>query len=465
MSRALLGLSLGGKLRLALLALLAALVLAPATASAASIVFIKGGNVWLAAADGSDQRQVTTGGDWDSPSQADDGTILAVEGSQLIRMDRQGNELATINTTFTNAPAGWIGPVGATISPDGVNQAYGGDVVGSPVYDPGCGCYDANDHFSTWWGSATHTDQPNQTLGQEGYVSPAWIDNLHLLLSEATIGSDEVATYTLGGGDNSEVGWFSDESPGVGSLNYGTITRAGDKLAFIASLNGGQSYQLRLYQTNGPPPEAAGDPSDLPTNECNLGLNQWEPRRLSFSPDGQSLALGGPQGIMLVDLSGWPSCGGITAPVIISGGTEPYFGPADVGASAGCGACTGSGGGGGGGGGGSTFEGFTVTHRSVHGGVITLTLSAKTAGAFTARGSFTSRAKRGKRTTRSYGSGSARLRHSGVVTLTIKPMSKAARALAQAGRLTVSLTVTFKPAGGSAHVGHLSVTVRRAKKK
>lgn len=82
--------SAAGRLRrlpvLAVLAVLAALAVAPSVAgaataasaaSAASIVFIKGGKVWLASPDGSLQRQVTTGGGWDAPSQADHGTILA----------------------------------------------------------------------------------------------------------------------------------------------------------------------------------------------------------------------------------------------------------------------------------------------------------------------------------------------------------------------------------------------------
>ena len=76
-------------------------------ASASSIVYIKGGNVWLASSDGSNQRQVTTGGYWDSPSQADDGTILAQQGTQLYRMNRQGTLLdPAFNTVFsTAAPA------------------------------------------------------------------------------------------------------------------------------------------------------------------------------------------------------------------------------------------------------------------------------------------------------------------------------------------------------------------------
>jgi hypothetical protein len=55
----------------------AALTICAAQASADSIVYLKDGNVWLSAPDGSQARQLTTGGRWASPSQADDGTIVA----------------------------------------------------------------------------------------------------------------------------------------------------------------------------------------------------------------------------------------------------------------------------------------------------------------------------------------------------------------------------------------------------
>ena len=140
-------------------------------ASAASIAFIKGGNVWLAAPDGTGARQVTSGGGWDSASQADSGTILAQRGTQLVRMDRGGNPLVpAIDTSFTGAPSTWAGPIDAVISPDGTNQAYDGETTTSPIYDCGCGCWVCTHQFATWWGSATQDSKPNQTLGQQDYV-------------------------------------------------------------------------------------------------------------------------------------------------------------------------------------------------------------------------------------------------------------------------------------------------------
>src|SRR5947209_5207180 len=162
---------------IASIAALASLALAAAPASAASIMFMRGGNVWLAGADGTAQRQVTTGGGWDSPSRADDGTILAQRGTQLFRLDRAGKQMVpAIDTSFTGAPSTWAGPVNPVVSPDGINQAYDGEVTDSGYYDSGCGCWVYTHQFATWWGSATQYSQPNQTVGQQDYVDPAWID-------------------------------------------------------------------------------------------------------------------------------------------------------------------------------------------------------------------------------------------------------------------------------------------------
>ena len=313
------------------LAVVGALTVRAASAGAESIVFVKGGNVWLAAADGTSQRQVTTGGGWDAPSQADGGTILARRGTQLFRLDQAGKALAAaIDTLFTGAPATWVGPVDPVISPDGVNQAYDGEITDSGYYDYGCGCYVYTHTFATWWGSATGYSQPGQTLGQQDYDEPAWIDDSHLLMSSTGILIDQVATYTLGGGDNSLVQWFSDPDPSVQALASGAITRAGDKLAFVANVNGGVGNEIRIYSTTGPPPFVAGDPSNVPVDQCNIGPNNFQSLRVSFSPDGQSLAYDAPDGIHLVTLTGWPSCAGLTDRLIIPGGAEPYFGPANV---------------------------------------------------------------------------------------------------------------------------------------
>ena len=67
---------------------------APAAAQADSIAYIKDHNVWIAQPDGSGQHQVTSDGQagwaYGSPSQADDGTIVARKGTDIVRLARTG---------------------------------------------------------------------------------------------------------------------------------------------------------------------------------------------------------------------------------------------------------------------------------------------------------------------------------------------------------------------------------------
>ena len=85
---------------------LAALAL-PAVASADSIVYIDQGNVWSAGPDGAHKVQLTSGGSWHSPTQADDGTVAAVQGTgPIVVMARDGRPLRTITTPVAKSGDG-----------------------------------------------------------------------------------------------------------------------------------------------------------------------------------------------------------------------------------------------------------------------------------------------------------------------------------------------------------------------
>src|SRR4051794_7588226 len=107
----------------------AALVAAAAeTASADSIAYVKDGNVWLSTGDGSRQFQVTSTGGYSDVSQADDGTMIALKGVRLNKLDRMGNVLADFDTPVSDTrPAPqktFYGPYDPAISPDGSKVAY-----------------------------------------------------------------------------------------------------------------------------------------------------------------------------------------------------------------------------------------------------------------------------------------------------------------------------------------------------
>src|SRR3954466_13275767 len=88
-------------LRTVALAAVAALA-AAAPASADSIAYIKDGNVWLSTGDGSRQFQVTSTGGYSDVSQADDGTMIALKGVRLNRLDRLGNVTADFDTPVSD---------------------------------------------------------------------------------------------------------------------------------------------------------------------------------------------------------------------------------------------------------------------------------------------------------------------------------------------------------------------------
>jgi hypothetical protein len=95
-------------------------LIAAATASASSIVYVKQGNIWLSSPDGSIQRQVTIDGGYSSPSQADDGNIVALHNGLFVHLDRHGDLLNPPVDGLSGVSGGTVsfGPQDARVSPD-----------------------------------------------------------------------------------------------------------------------------------------------------------------------------------------------------------------------------------------------------------------------------------------------------------------------------------------------------------
>ena len=108
-------------------AALAATLACAAPAAADSISYVRDGNVFLTAPDGSRTVQVTTAGGYSSASQADDGRIVALKGNRFHLLDRWGGVQADFSPV-ADGMAGSIsltGPFDPAISPDGSRIAYG----------------------------------------------------------------------------------------------------------------------------------------------------------------------------------------------------------------------------------------------------------------------------------------------------------------------------------------------------
>src|SRR5690242_18733821 len=90
-----------------LLATVGATMIVAAAAPAAqadSIAYVKDGNVWLSTSDGARQYQVTTAGGYSSVSQDNRGEMVALHGTRLHWLTREGALKADIYTPVSTGP-------------------------------------------------------------------------------------------------------------------------------------------------------------------------------------------------------------------------------------------------------------------------------------------------------------------------------------------------------------------------
>jgi hypothetical protein len=227
---------------------LAAAVAAPAAAD--SLTFIKDHNVWLANPDGSGQYQVTfdgtAGSPYDSPSQADDGTVVAIRQTpgqrrQIYRMTQSGRLLnAPINT-----PAPGTGALDAKVSPNGALVAYW---FATLVNDPICVfCVHVSNRALLSYSDRFTGYQEVGTPNTGGW--PSWVGNDTIALGN---GSATQWYYKLGMPEAAE--WFADTDfapQDFQSLLDAEAAPTGDRLAVV---RGNDQETILLLKMNGPPP-------------------------------------------------------------------------------------------------------------------------------------------------------------------------------------------------------------------
>ena len=322
-----------------------------APAMADSIAYVKDGNVWLSTSDGARQYQVTSNGGYSDVTQADDGTMVALTGVRLHKLDRQGNVLADFDTPVSDTrPPGakaFFGPFDPAISPDGSKLAYTYYYKG---VSQDTGCYPPQCVTVGWEGGTGYSATDRQTAWDEtafgkhsGWMHPSWIDNQNTMLSHATHAPNkEVILDTVGDGPQLLRDWFTDytNANNGGQMAHGEMTRQRTKMAFLA---GAGDTQLRIYKINEFP---HGGPhgdwgSSLTDAELPFICAFYEKPvgkfgAPSWSPDGTRLAYFDGEGVRTVNIPDWPGQGcsseGMSpdGQLLVAGASEPDWGPADV---------------------------------------------------------------------------------------------------------------------------------------
>lgn len=315
---------------------LAAALAAPTVAQADSISFLRGGNIWVAATDGSKQTQLTQSGGYSYQSRADDGSFIALSGRQLHRLSPTGQLLAQFNTpvSYESAPGTsyFSGPFKPEISPDGSKVAYEyyHQQIGTPGCTPTWECnrlsvgigYSYPDRQTSW-------DEPG--LGrQSGWTDPSWIDNGTLLMSDKSVypNADAVIDHP-GDGNNTLDHWFEDRSDVAWHLRDAEISRRGDAIAFVSAKPrsnndpriGQEDDMVIVYRMTGPSPAQ-------PT-PC-FGVRDDDRVMVSptFAPDGHALAFTSKRRVSTDTVA--PRIEVVQVPNLASGCQQPDAGSSDL---------------------------------------------------------------------------------------------------------------------------------------
>jgi hypothetical protein len=297
----------GPFLALAALCLAIAAMVAPAAASADSILFTRGGDIWLSSPDGANQFQVTSGGGYTYASQSESGAVIVASrefSNHLFVLDRNGALVRELPTVIGSSL--WHGPFEPQVSPDGTHVAYqyfysgGSELRTGVAYANTDGTYGDYDLHTGW-----------------GY--PAWYDDTLLMHSDPPNGlSQDVILRPFGSLNNTGDPWFSHgEFP---TLHDGDIRI--NAMAFVA----GDGENLPVYRFDGAP---GGDSIEICYAYKGPNGKFESP---SFSPDRAGLAWNEGDGIHVspsgVDSACHPEQ--VAERLTIAGGRYPDWGAAGV---------------------------------------------------------------------------------------------------------------------------------------
>src|ERR1700712_2523849 len=233
---------------------LAALLVGAASAQAGSMVYIQARNVFLANDDATHPYQVTLDGNtsspYRSPTEADDGTIVAAKGGELIHLAQSGAVLSH----FVPDTGGY--PLPAPPSPHRTQNSYNySQITQCVTYDAySCGYYpEPGAAITSSSGRGTGTGDLSGRLQET-----EWIDNNTLVAGE----DSSYVAYIAGGVEHDWFAPMDDFDVFPTSFPYPelpVVSRSGKYLAVVLRPNpsGGNpsaSDVLAIWKMNGLPP-------------------------------------------------------------------------------------------------------------------------------------------------------------------------------------------------------------------
>jgi len=314
--------------RVAVLTGLLVLALAPAAAHADSLVYVKGGNVWISHSDGSAARAVTSAGNnWAWPSTADDGTIFAAGGGQRVNsdgsdsdgsteiyhLDQSGKQIGP----FVETPGSRSTPSCPTYAPDNLRVSPNGQRVAYNLFF-------CNNRDSFW----QPTNSGTMTKISEDYAADMWLDDGHILISHigSTFGNAAYANYDVAAAN----GHGPSDDPYLPERTA-IASRSGNRVAvyeddFDLSGNITQA-DIRLYATT-------GNDVTQPVQKCTITIAPSAASKFlfvspTFTPDGTRLAWAEADGIHSANTSNLDNCASTSGSLLVPGGAEPFFGQAN----------------------------------------------------------------------------------------------------------------------------------------
>jgi hypothetical protein len=318
-------------------------------ASADTLVYVKGGYVYVSNADGSGARAVTPQSQWWAwPSESDGGQIAVAGGAsrtdggfiptgsdQIFEFDQQGHQLSGPVNTEGSYSLVWD-PIYVShfrVAPDNSYVAW-------TTNDPAHGL-----PYSAWQapGGSNAFQTANDSDGAPlEYDNPEWWGTGHLLLAHdgTTIGTQpEYMVYGLA--DGSTPGWYNDEAIGSSPSWQVAVTRNGLTYAVLiddAADYGGTVHNASItLETTATPPT---NPTAVSSTHCTITLpaadyattNGTGLASMSFSADGHTLAWGQDDGVYEANVSDPSNCAQVTGSVhrVVAGGAMPFLSPAPL---------------------------------------------------------------------------------------------------------------------------------------